>query len=707
MSNDRFSWSYALPAACLVFAAACATEPNQADPSGPSLQTASVGAVEECGACVLGPLLFVRAKDTPVTERNTFVGDPGLEYRIILDDLGSQGADGSVVLNGEVLMAPRQADETGPRRVEVIKALPSANVLEVRLTGKPGSQLRVTIEAGREVDETGGTIALQGGQVALDLPAGAAGGPLFITAAPYSGPFPTGATPVGGAAWDLGPDGTTFAHPVTLTFHYDPAAIPAGVPEAELRIHKVVNGTFVQQNAGVVDVVNHTVSAEINGFSVYVLIRRQFPGSVEDLQAPVLRSIEMLDPVTGTWGAAPMLDVSGGDLVLKTRLTMTDDISGVNEIYLTYVSPTGRQYRYPCYNSGFIPPQSGSDTNGDWECESNWPQYSESGAWQVSGLSVRDKVRNYAYYFSSPSGFCNGSLCVPAVPAVTVVANPTDITAPSLVGALEVGLGGVTPPMFASQVSVDVATSSRNITFQFAATDDLSGVSYLWQATPQVAFLGTYLYVTSPSGSAYFYAYCYDLTQGTPLDGTWQCAATVPQSAETGSWNVQFFVIRDRVGNQAVFNANGSGQLCLNGGGMCVQAPVVDVTSLGDNQGPLIQAMTLSSTNADATVALDLTDDLSGFSFGWVTFSSTTSSQYEQCYLPAPGGPSTTVSTTCTVTFSQYAARGQWVMSLYLYDLAGNVRSYFRRAADGYLCYRDAQGQDVCQDFGDSDVVLR
>ena len=51
-----------------------------------------------------------------------------------------------------------------------------------------------------------------------------------------------------------------FAEPVTLTIGYDPANVPTGVPEEELRLHEVVGSGYVLVDAGVVDVTNHTVS---------------------------------------------------------------------------------------------------------------------------------------------------------------------------------------------------------------------------------------------------------------------------------------------------------------------------------------------------------------------------------------------------------------------------------------------------------------
>jgi N-acetylneuraminic acid mutarotase len=88
---------------------------------------------------------FVRGKGSPKADAVTFAATSGALYIVDLDDLGSQGADGSVVLNGVTLLAPRTAADTGARHVTTTVALNALNALVVRLLGKPGSVLQVAI----------------------------------------------------------------------------------------------------------------------------------------------------------------------------------------------------------------------------------------------------------------------------------------------------------------------------------------------------------------------------------------------------------------------------------------------------------------------------------------------------------------------------------------------------------------------------------
>lgn len=141
---NRF-WKVAV---VLLFVASCGREPTGVGEhaAGYSLYS-NAGAptmLPGCSACLFGPQVYTRSNGKPVTETALIVGYPG-EYLIDIDDGGSQGADGSVALNETVLLAPREEGETGPRHVNQMVVLGDENTLEVRLTGKPGSWLKIEV----------------------------------------------------------------------------------------------------------------------------------------------------------------------------------------------------------------------------------------------------------------------------------------------------------------------------------------------------------------------------------------------------------------------------------------------------------------------------------------------------------------------------------------------------------------------------------
>ena len=91
-----------------------------------------------CGECTFEPRLYTRATGTPVTDVITFAGHPDGAYILETDDFGDRGAESRLVLNGDTIRTP-----VGLHRRDVVLA--NDNEMRVRLTGKPGSRLRVRI----------------------------------------------------------------------------------------------------------------------------------------------------------------------------------------------------------------------------------------------------------------------------------------------------------------------------------------------------------------------------------------------------------------------------------------------------------------------------------------------------------------------------------------------------------------------------------
>jgi N-acetylneuraminic acid mutarotase/pimeloyl-ACP methyl ester carboxylesterase len=168
--------------------AACATEPHSSSipNSGKSplntVLASPSSAISGCAYCIFGPRRYIRSISTPATDRSTISGDPQADYLIDIDDGGSEGADGSVVLNGKVLLAPRTRADVGPRHIRQAVTLLAQNFLDVRLTGAPGSVLTVYILGGVEVlSAGGGTVTAPGSGATITVPPGAiTGGELLV-----------------------------------------------------------------------------------------------------------------------------------------------------------------------------------------------------------------------------------------------------------------------------------------------------------------------------------------------------------------------------------------------------------------------------------------------------------------------------------------------------------------------------------------------
>jgi len=118
---------------------------------------------------------------------------------------------------------------------------------------------------------TGGTVT--SGGLTLVFPAGALTADTSITAAATITGLPV-TTPgksklVPGTTYALGPDGSTFSKPVSLSIAYDAAKLPAGTDESTVSIYSVVGGAWIPAPGSVVDKVKHTVSASITHFSTW------------------------------------------------------------------------------------------------------------------------------------------------------------------------------------------------------------------------------------------------------------------------------------------------------------------------------------------------------------------------------------------------------------------------------------------------------
>jgi len=74
-------------------------------------------------------------------------------------------------------------------------------------------------------------------------------------------------------AYTCTPEGLTFSPALTLVWTYDPAALPAGTDESQLKVafYNVTTGEW-EYLTGTVDTVNHTITVNITHFSDYAIL---------------------------------------------------------------------------------------------------------------------------------------------------------------------------------------------------------------------------------------------------------------------------------------------------------------------------------------------------------------------------------------------------------------------------------------------------
>jgi len=93
-------------------------------------------------------------------------------------------------------------------------------------------------------------------------------------------PTPPEDSNVIGLTYDLGPDGATFDPPITLTFTYNPALMPADVVEENLVIAVWNEGTGEWVNlVSTVDPVTNTITARVSHFTAFTVVAYTRPAA--------------------------------------------------------------------------------------------------------------------------------------------------------------------------------------------------------------------------------------------------------------------------------------------------------------------------------------------------------------------------------------------------------------------------------------------
>jgi len=167
-------------------------------------------------------------------------------------------------------------------------------------------------------------------------------------------PVPPADTKIIGLVYNISPDGATFTPPITLTFTYDPAQVPAGVDQKKLAIatwDSAASKWIISDNC-TVDTTARTISVPISHFTPFTIIARTRP-------ADLVVSGLTISPTQVDAGQAVSISVqvaNKGDLAGSYKLTLkinntavdTRDISvagGTTQtVYFTSTQSTGGTY---------------------------------------------------------------------------------------------------------------------------------------------------------------------------------------------------------------------------------------------------------------------------------------------------------------------------------------------------------------------------
>jgi len=120
----------------------------------------------------------------------------------------------------------------------------------------------------------GGSVHDAAGQALVVIPANAlaADTKIYVTPSVTIPAVPEGTQLLTGSAFDLTPEGLFFNTPASLTLNYDPATVPAGMPQSAIRVYTVSNGTWQPIDGTVVNTTYHSISVPLAHFSTYAAL---------------------------------------------------------------------------------------------------------------------------------------------------------------------------------------------------------------------------------------------------------------------------------------------------------------------------------------------------------------------------------------------------------------------------------------------------
>lgn len=271
--------------------------------------------------------------------------------------------------------------------------------------GKTATFAATVMQGGVVIANATTTITNSDSSVSLSIPAGAAPNGLTISIDPTTtvpSPLPTAAWKMGTTLYKLGPDGTQFSSPVTVTLKYDPAKMPQWVIPGDLRIHRW-NGTAWNTLANVtIDTAKKTISGTTTGFSTFTLTAGLPPAQLNPIPAQVnynQRSVNFTAGVPGhvanafqyRWVTTGANGSLGANFGAQQQYIASVPILPQGVIDLVGVEVSAQQVP----NGPFVPiatAQTGIDSNLGLTFELNpWSQEADFGQKKTVQAVVRNR----------------------------------------------------------------------------------------------------------------------------------------------------------------------------------------------------------------------------------------------------------------------------------------------------------------------------
>lgn len=181
-------------------------------------------------------------------------------------DAAGNTLNGRVVTWSSSVSAVATVNTTG-----VVTAVAAGTTIITTTSEGKQATATIAVQDGAMIGAAGGTINAVNGAVILEVPANALTATTAMSVIPLAAP-PAHAQLIPGTAYEFGPNGTTFAHPVTVRIRYETAQVPAGTDPAQFAVHRWNGNSWIPLDARTIDLPNRRISGTTTAFSPFAII---------------------------------------------------------------------------------------------------------------------------------------------------------------------------------------------------------------------------------------------------------------------------------------------------------------------------------------------------------------------------------------------------------------------------------------------------
>ena len=377
----------------------------------------------------------------------------------------------------------------------------------------------------------------------------------------------------------------------------------------------------------------------------------QVVNSSQDISAPTITSANL---------SALSIDLSNpAARQIGLNLGFNDPLSGLRFGSVSFRSPSGLQRKFVSLGSSGL--LSGSLNTGVVNGTVNLDATSEAGRWTLDSIYLVDQTGN------AINGYANFNDLLPGLGSLSFqVLNPS---APPPSAQFDASSPQLTSVALLQTLLDLRQPGSGNVVLNLGVTDDLSG------------FDSGFFDFVSPSG-LYLTIPVRNYLAGTLRNGTFFGSAQLGPYAEAGVWSLRSAYLRDGSGNAFDGNAFDGSLNALFPGLSDLSFQVINPQS--DASTPALRRAALHENlinlgqpgAGNVALSMEITDNLSGYDFGYCNFVSPSGRQNLLLYVDNPVS-GTAVSGTFfgSGQLSRFAEAGAWqLQSVYLRDVAGNDR---------------------------------